>query len=94
VSKDVEQIYKAALRHEFRRKLLRELARRRKPVSPAGASREMGENLPMVAYHMKYLRRAGLVELVHERPVRGSIEHFYRPVRSGIKHPVQSILKP
>ena len=34
-------------------------------------------------YHLERLRRAGLVELVEERPVRGATEKFFRAVASN-----------
>jgi len=49
--------------------------------------KELGEELqvstPVASYHVGELRRAGLVELKREEPVRGAIEHFYGLARRG-----------
>jgi DNA-binding transcriptional ArsR family regulator len=50
------------------------------PSSPRRLSDALDENLSSVAYHMGILRDTGLIELVETRPVRGAVEHIYRPV--------------
>lgn len=65
-----------ALVHPIRMKLLSELSQR--DVSPAGFARKLGEPIPNVAYHFRVLEEMGFIEEVGTRPVRGSIEHFYR----------------
>lgn len=49
------------------------------PSSPRRLSDALEENLSSVAYHMEILRDTGLIELVETRPVRGAVEHIYRP---------------
>jgi DNA-binding transcriptional ArsR family regulator len=39
--------------------------------------------LTNVSYHCKKLYDAGLVDKVHVRPVRGSVEHFYDLTKRG-----------
>jgi len=51
------------------------------PASPRRLSDALGENLSSVAYHMEILRDTGLIELVETRPVRGAVEHIYRPTQ-------------
>jgi DNA-binding transcriptional ArsR family regulator len=48
-------------------------------ASPSELAREVGENeISNMAYHIKVLREADLIELVTTRQVRGATEHFYR----------------
>lgn len=35
------------------------------------------KGLPTVSYHLKTLRKAGLVQKTHQRQIRGSFEKFY-----------------
>lgn len=42
---------------------------------------EIGEDVNLVAYHVKELRKAGCLELVKTEPRGGTIERFYRAVR-------------
>jgi DNA-binding transcriptional ArsR family regulator len=48
-----------------------------KPISPTQISRITGGTLGSVAYHVRTLVSAGVVELVEEGRVRGAVEHFY-----------------
>jgi DNA-binding transcriptional ArsR family regulator len=48
-----------------------------KPISPTQLSRIMGGTLGSVAYHVRTLVAAGVVELADEGRVRGAVEHFY-----------------
>jgi predicted transcriptional regulator len=48
-------------------------------LSPKDLSIELQAPLSTVNYHVTELANAGLLELMGERPVRGAIEHFYRP---------------
>jgi DNA-binding transcriptional ArsR family regulator len=65
--------------HPTRAKCLAILTER--PASPAELARELGQELGVVAYHVKRLRDLEAVELVEERPVRGAMEHFYRAIK-------------
>lgn len=47
-------------------------------LSPSDLSRELQIPLSNTNYHVTELAKAGLIELVRERPVRGATEHFYR----------------
>ncbi len=68
----------AIIAHPLRSKCLTLLAER--TASPAELSAELGENLGNVSYHVRKLWKAGAVEIVEEKPVRGAMEHFYRAV--------------
>lgn len=48
--------------------------------SPAAIAREIDLPVNLVAYHMGLLAKAGVVELTHTEPRRGSTEHFYRAI--------------
>lgn len=53
-------------------------------LSPSDLSRELQIPLSNTNYHVTELAKAGLIELVRERQVRGATEHFYRlPVSAG-----------
>jgi DNA-binding transcriptional ArsR family regulator len=55
----------------FRRRLLERL---REPASASQLAQELGLGRQRVNYHLRELERAGLVELVEERPRRGFVE--------------------
>jgi len=46
--------------------------------SPNQLSRELGEPLGNVSYHVKTLLEYDCIELVKTEPRRGAVEHFYR----------------
>jgi Helix-turn-helix domain len=52
-------------------------------LSPSDLSYELRTPLSNVNYHVTELRRADLVELTAERPVRGATEHFYREIKAS-----------
>jgi DNA-binding transcriptional ArsR family regulator len=52
-------------------------------LSPSDLSRELQIPLSNTNYHVTELAKAGLIELVRERQVRGATEHFYRLPVSG-----------
>ena len=66
-----------ALHHPLRRRILRELAdgEARSPRELATALRQPLSN---VSYHVRVLADRGAVALVETKPVRGSVQHFYR----------------
>lgn len=65
-----------AINHPLRVQLLAILATRE--ASPTELAKELGEELGVVNYHARKLEKLGMVEVVRERPVRGSTEHFYK----------------
>jgi DNA-binding transcriptional ArsR family regulator len=55
-------------------------------LSPNDLSQELQIPLSNTNYHVTELAKAGLIELVRERQVRGATEHFYRlPISDGAK---------
>jgi DNA-binding transcriptional ArsR family regulator len=66
-----------ALRHPLRRRILREMADG-KAISPRELSDMLGEPLSNVSYHVRVLADREAVTLVETKPVRGSVQHFYR----------------
>jgi DNA-binding transcriptional ArsR family regulator len=67
-----------ALSHPLRQRILQALNQR--VASPAELSGELGESLGNVSYHVKILAELEAIELVRTAPVRGALEHFYRPL--------------
>jgi DNA-binding transcriptional ArsR family regulator len=58
-------------------------------LSPSDLSQELQIPLSNTNYHVTELAKAGLIELVRQRQVRGATEHFYRipePPRAATKH--------
>jgi DNA-binding transcriptional ArsR family regulator len=47
------------------------------PISPTRLAEVTGHTLGAVAYHVRTLLAAGIVELSKEGRVRGAVEHFY-----------------
>jgi DNA-binding transcriptional ArsR family regulator len=70
-----------ALAHPLRARLFHRLAEG--VASPNELSRELGEPLGNVSYHVKALRELGCVELVEQVPRRGALEHYYRAIVTG-----------
>ena len=61
-------------------------------LSPSDLSHELQIPLSNTNYHVTELAKAGLIELVRERQVRGATEHFYRlPVAEGAREIRQPI---
>src|SRR5690242_4966125 len=65
-----------ALAHPLRIHILRILEDR--TASPRELADELEAKLPNVSYHVRFLERLGLLELVDTQPRRGALEHFYR----------------
>jgi DNA-binding transcriptional ArsR family regulator len=53
------------------------------PFSAAEAARELGEQQANVSYHLRLLRRAGLVEVTETVKVRGGVAKRYRHIASS-----------
>lgn len=66
----------AALAHPARRAALEQIADA--PTSPEAIARDTGIHLGVVAYHVRQLAQAGLIELDHEERARGAVRHVYR----------------
>lgn len=53
-------------------------------ASPSQVAEAIGEALGTVSYHFRVLKEAGEIELVRTKPVRGAVEHFYRPTDKAL----------
>jgi DNA-binding transcriptional ArsR family regulator len=73
----LDTVVAKALANPLRQRILLELERG--PASPSSLARKLGRPLNLISYHTGVLAEAGCVELAYEQPVRGAIEHFYRP---------------
>jgi DNA-binding transcriptional ArsR family regulator len=70
-----------ALSHPLRQAILELLQRGDgKGVSPSQVSEKLREPLGVVSYHVQRLVELDVLELTRTEPVRGAVEHFYRPV--------------
>jgi DNA-binding transcriptional ArsR family regulator len=74
-----DQTIGSVVAHPLRARCLSILAER--TASPVELAHELRKPLSDVSYHIAMLLKAGAVELVGERPARGSIEHFYRALK-------------
>jgi len=74
--------YERALGHPLRARLLSELAERE--ASPAELARDLNESLGVVAYHVRALVSAGLLDLVRRTFIRGAVQHHYRAREVGL----------
>ncbi len=66
-----------ALGHPRRRQILQAMAGE-ELFSPLDLSRTLRRPLSNLSYHVRVLSKCGAIELVDMRPVRGSMQHFYR----------------
>jgi DNA-binding transcriptional ArsR family regulator len=71
-----------AMTHPLRNHILAEL--NKQAMSPSQFSKRHDLKLPTVSYHFRVLEKADCVEVVCERPVRGSVEHFYRATKKAL----------
>ncbi|HEX5923496.1 MAG TPA: hypothetical protein VFY45_06665 [Baekduia sp.] len=78
-SKMLQQQRRETLRpHLVRDQILDAMATCGRPISPTQLQGVLSDqSLGSVAYHMRVLASAGLIELADERRVRGAIEHYY-----------------
>jgi Helix-turn-helix domain len=61
--------------------------------SPSEVARELGEPLNKVTHHVDVLVECEAIELVETRPVRGAVQHFYRPcTRSNVSDAIARLL--
>lgn len=65
-----------ALAHPLRIQILRVL--QNGVASPSDIADELSVRLPNVSYHMRFLERIGVIELVRTRQRRGAVEHYYK----------------
>jgi DNA-binding transcriptional ArsR family regulator len=65
-----------ALQHPTRRRILRAMGE--ETLSPCELSDSLEAPLSNVSYHVRVLADCGAVSLTATKPVRGSMQHFYR----------------
>jgi hypothetical protein len=68
----------ACLSHPVRVEFLA-MIRESDRLSPVGFARQTGHPVDKVAYHVKALRKAGVIEESGTRRRRSALEHFYSP---------------
>src|SRR3954452_16117406 len=73
-----QEVLVKALNHPVRVKALTILTE--KIASPKEIAAQIEMPLSNVSYHVRVLDELGLVEIVEEEPVRGSVAHFYKAV--------------
>jgi DNA-binding transcriptional ArsR family regulator len=66
-----------ALRHPMRRDILRKMAAA-EAISPREVASALRQPLSNVSYHVRVLADCSAIALVTTKPVRGSMQHFYR----------------
>lgn len=77
-----------AIDHPLRRVLLRALHRSSEPRSPVQLSKETGESVGKIAYHVSILVLQGAAVKTGERQVRGARESFFTSTVAGHKQMV------
>lgn len=88
-----QEVLVKALNHPVRVKALTILTE--KIASPKEISAQIDTPLSNVSYHVRVLDELGLVEIVEEESVRGSVAHFYKAVeRPLIDNPDWEKLSP
>ncbi|HET9677406.1 MAG TPA: winged helix-turn-helix domain-containing protein [Solirubrobacterales bacterium] len=76
--KSLQEVLVKALNHPVRAKALTILSDR--IASPKEISDEIDVPLSNVSYHVRVLDELGLIEIMEEESVRGSVAHFYKAV--------------
>jgi DNA-binding transcriptional ArsR family regulator len=78
VGKTPQEVLVKALNHPVRVKTLTILTER--IASPKEISEQIDAPLSNVSYHVRVLDDLGLIEIMEEESVRGSVAHFYKAV--------------
>ncbi len=69
-----------ALGHPMRRQILRRMLDDGGEASPRELSARLRQPLSALSYHVRVLAECEAIELVRTRQIRGTTQHFYRPV--------------
>jgi DNA-binding transcriptional ArsR family regulator len=77
ISRQLDERLAKALSHPLRQRILQRL-NEGGVRSPNELSRELGDPLGNVSYHVRILRELDCVELVRTEQRRGALEHYYR----------------
>lgn len=78
IGKSPQEVLVKALNHPIRVKALTILTER--IASPKEISEQIDAPLSNVSYHVRVLDKLGLIEIMEEESVRGSVAHFYKAV--------------
>lgn len=70
-----------AMSHPLRVRILYAMNSPERRCSATDIAEESGVDVKRLSYHMRELATMGFIEQVAERPVRGSLEKIYAPVR-------------
>ena len=68
------------LAHPTRRRILRAMIADEREVSPRELASNLEQPLARLSYHVKVLSVCGALEMTRTSQVRGSTQHFYRPI--------------
>lgn len=75
-----------ALAHPMRVQIMAELGTPGRVTSPSKFATEHAVNLSKASYHFEQLKKFGCLDIVEERQVRGSTEHFYEASKRVLFH--------
>lgn len=73
--------YAIAMSHPLRMRILYAMNSPERRCSATDISEETGVDVRRLSYHMRELAAMGFVKQVEQRPVRGSLEKIYAPVK-------------
>jgi DNA-binding transcriptional ArsR family regulator len=73
--------YAIAMSHPLRMKILYAMHSPERRCSASDIAEETGVDVRRLSYHMRELAAMGFIEKVDQRPVRGSLEKIYAPVK-------------
>jgi DNA-binding transcriptional ArsR family regulator len=73
--------YAVAMSHPLRVKILYAMHSPERRCSATDISEQTGVDVRRLSYHMRELAAIGFIEQVDQRPVRGSLEKIYAPVK-------------
>jgi len=78
-----------ALGHEMRRAIMGVYVDKGgdTPISPRDVAGVLDQPLSNVSYHVRVLADCEAITLVSTKPVRGSMQHFYRPSTKFVELP-------
>lgn len=83
--------------HPKRDAIIDALRNSKEPLSPNQLAKITNSTLGALAYHVRTLLAAGVIELADEKRRRGAIEHFYRLVDAnqqpvGMGDPIETLV--
>ena len=71
-----------AMSHPLRVRIIYAMNSPSRCISATDIAEESGIDVKRLSYHMRELATLGFIEQVDERPVRGSVEKIYAPIKS------------